>query len=179
MGADEIVLDDLNDLWLLKAQIRSLAYMLSDDPSAGIPHVSCKEVRYIAGKIKELQAFRSKSELAELSLLTRAFTDLSGEKPTPDEARRIDKLVLENRKQEMSNQTNRIQLQHNPEIAEQMTISVFSCARCGQDHQATFQRFQGEPILITENTETKAYNWFALCPVVGDPILMTVYEVQK
>jgi len=76
-------------------------------------------------------------------------------------------------------QVNPLQLQHNPDMAEQITVQVKTCARCGQDHPAKFQRFQGEPILITEDGETQAYNWFALCPVVGDPILMTIYDVQK
>jgi hypothetical protein len=56
---------------------------------------------------------------------------------------------------------------------------IYHCARCGQDHELTeFFPFNGNPIEDSDGI----WDWWAFCPVTGDPILMRVLpdsEVQE
>ena len=47
---------------------------------------------------------------------------------------------------------------------------VYRCARCGKDHEhIVFVHINGDPITDEDGT---MWDWWALCPVTGDPILM-------
>lgn len=46
---------------------------------------------------------------------------------------------------------------------------VSRCCRCGEDHVATFHRFTHPP-----EFEGNEYDWWALCPTNGEPILMRI-----
>ncbi len=51
-----------------------------------------------------------------------------------------------------------------------LKINITHCARCGQDHaQLEFVRFSNKPIIDLEGI---AWDWWAICPVANDPILM-------
>lgn len=47
------------------------------------------------------------------------------------------------------------------------TYFITGCARCGGDHEATFKPLTN-PIVTTEVT----FQWWAPCPVNGEPIVM-------
>lgn len=49
---------------------------------------------------------------------------------------------------------------------------VFQCARCKQDHrELSFTKFVGNPV---EDEDGTIWNWWAMCPVTGDPILAKI-----
>ena len=54
--------------------------------------------------------------------------------------------------------------------ATETTIqTIYNCARCGNDHEnLEFVRFQ-RPI---EDRDGRTWEWWATCPVNGDPVLM-------
>ena len=54
-------------------------------------------------------------------------------------------------------------------IFDRKKIAIRRCARCGKNHDALeFQRFRRPP--------ASGFEWWALCPTNGEPILMIVME---
>ena len=52
--------------------------------------------------------------------------------------------------------------------------NIGSCARCGYDHaDLEFKKFEQNPI---EDSDGTVWNYWALCPVTGEPILLKVIE---
>lgn len=47
---------------------------------------------------------------------------------------------------------------------------VYACARCGGDHEIEFQHFKGKSF---EDADGAIYDWWGLCSVTGDPVLMS------
>lgn len=47
--------------------------------------------------------------------------------------------------------------------------AVRHCTRCDGDHEVEFEQFIKHPITDSDGT---IYDWWGLCPVTGDPILM-------
>lgn len=48
------------------------------------------------------------------------------------------------------------------------TLTILSCARCGQDHEMQFKEFE-RPIVDSDASE---WNWWGSCPVTYEPVLM-------
>lgn len=51
------------------------------------------------------------------------------------------------------------------EFQRRFTTEVQNCARCGRDHEVIFIRFDNPP---------PGYTHFGQCPVLAQPILMTL-----
>lgn len=60
---------------------------------------------------------------------------------------------------------------------EEMTVDLEGCTRCGGVHAALrFGKFT-HPVELCSPLRPRAgvvYEWWALCPTTGEPILMTV-----
>lgn len=57
--------------------------------------------------------------------------------------------------------------------AETRTHGVVNCARCGGDHAALIYKKLQQPI---EDGDLTLWEWWTLCPVTEEPILMRVYH---
>lgn len=55
-------------------------------------------------------------------------------------------------------------------MSETKRIAILHCARCGNDHEIEFKHFTGASF---EDADGIVYDWWGLCPVTGDPVLMT------
>tara|TARA_R110002020_G_C15865401_1_gene737562 strand:+ start:172 stop:369 length:198 start_codon:yes stop_codon:yes gene_type:complete len=54
-----------------------------------------------------------------------------------------------------------------------ISSNVTSCARCGENHnELQFQKFSKNPVCIGE----EVHNYWQLCPVTNEPILLRVIE---
>lgn len=57
---------------------------------------------------------------------------------------------------------------------DKLTIDISHCARCDEDHNALeFNRFKKYPF---EESNGTFYDYWALCPTLQEPILLTVTE---
>jgi hypothetical protein len=55
---------------------------------------------------------------------------------------------------------------------ETRLLTVRHCARCDEDHtDLEFTQFRNNPI---EDTDGTVWNWWAMCPVTNEPILMKI-----
>lgn len=61
-------------------------------------------------------------------------------------------------------------------VAMTTTIQVLHCARCGQDHEMEFRPFAIHPF---EDSDGTMYDQWGLCPVTGDPVLMTKLHSEE
>lgn len=62
------------------------------------------------------------------------------------------------------------------ETKEVKTVDVFKCARCGYDHASLeFNKFEN-PIVDSDST---IWNWWALCRVTNEPVLLKIIETNK
>ena len=61
------------------------------------------------------------------------------------------------------------------DIRQTLYVPVFNCARCGQDHaEIKYKQFK-RPFVDSDGT---IYQWWAICPVNNDPILMHAEQVR-
>lgn len=61
------------------------------------------------------------------------------------------------------------EITHQIDDPDTITTTVRICARCAKDHEAVlFKKFVGNPI-------NGIYDYWAICPETGDPILMRTY----
>jgi hypothetical protein len=51
---------------------------------------------------------------------------------------------------------------------------VISCARCGQDHEVEFKKFQ-RPI---EDSDSTVWTHWGICPNTDEPILLKMSETD-